>query len=90
MEAIKAETENRAMTIERMKGLFTEEGKEFIINYTLCCNSTFITMRKSPETNIEKDKLVLELYGNNVDIEQVRELMMLCRTQVLFILYLSI
>jgi hypothetical protein len=82
MEAIRAETENKAMTIEKMKGLFTEEGKEFTSNYNLRSNSTFITMRKSPEANVDKGKLVLELYGNNVGMEQVRELMMLCRTQV--------
>eukprot|EP00826_Nyctotherus_ovalis_P048172 TRINITY_DN5643_c0_g4_i1.p1 TRINITY_DN5643_c0_g4~~TRINITY_DN5643_c0_g4_i1.p1 ORF type:complete len:515 (-),score=80.86 TRINITY_DN5643_c0_g4_i1:137-1681(-) len=90
MEGIRAETEGRAMTIERMKGVFTEEGKEYKSNYSVRCNSTFATFKKLPEGEIDKEKLVLELYANNVELEQLRELMKLCRTQVCCLRYLIV
>ena len=84
MGEIKAEAENRDMFIERAKGTFTEEGKEYTSNYSLICNSSFINIKKLPQSAIEKEKLVFDIYGNNIGIDQMRELMKLCRTQVIF------
>lgn len=82
MEGIRAETEGRAMTVERMKGVFTEEGKEYKSNYSVRCNCTFATVKKLPDPEVDKEKLAFELYASNVELEQLRELMKLCRTQV--------
>ena len=84
MESIKAATEHKAMIIERMKGLFTEEGKDYESNYTFRCNSKSFTIKKAEESKMEKEKFIVEFYGDNIKLEELREFMKLCRTQVRF------
>ena len=82
MEALKLETEYKEIKIERLRGTFTEEGKEYTVGYTIQCNSSFILARKLALPKIEKESLIFTIYGNNITVEQMREFFKLCRTPV--------
>jgi len=84
MEIIKAETELKEMKIERIKGLFTEESKEFGSNLNVIGNCDLLNVKKLPNAKIEKEKFVIQIFGKNIDIEQIRILLKLCRSQVFF------
>lgn len=84
MEPIKLETEYKDLQIERMEGIFTEEGHEFAVAYTMKGNSSFVITKKQNIQKIEKEKLGFKIFGNNIIIEEIRELFKRCRSPVLF------
>ncbi len=82
MDAVKAEVGYKDVQIERMKGVVTDEAKEYKVGYTVMCNSSFVSVKKMPATEVKKEDLTLVVYGNNVTLEQMREFFKLCRTPV--------
>ena len=75
------EAELKEIQIERMRGTFTEEGKEYEVAYSVNCNRTFVMIKKLP-SKVEKENLKIALYGHNISEDEMREFFKLCRSPV--------